>query len=204
MKIKSVFGGVMPNDLNQSRERVLDAAEALFIASGYATIKLKHIAERLEVKESSIYYHFPKGKEELFVAVMHRTFNRHRVGIAQAIHAAGEDWVAQLRAVCHWLISQPALDVMRMSKSDLPAIDPLVAYELEEEVYVALNLPIREILERAHESGKAVVPDADLIAGMVIGMVGAIDIIKGTWNPKTKTEMVDILLESWVNGLRRV
>jgi len=48
------------------------------------------------------------------------------------------------------------------------------------------------------------VPDADLIAGMVIGMVGAIDIIKGTWNPKTKTEMVDILLESWVNGLRRV
>lgn len=194
---------IPPTDYNHSRERLLDSAEALFIESGFAAIKLKHIAERLKVRESAIYYHFPKGKEALFIAVMHRTLNRHRHGIDHAISDAGADWVAQLRAVCHWLVDQPALDVMRMSRSDLPAIDPAAAYELEEVLYTALNLPIRAILERAVEHGAARIADTDLIAGMFIGMVGAIDIIKVEWNPKSKREMVDVLLDSWINGLRK-
>ncbi|MBC8099236.1 MAG: TetR/AcrR family transcriptional regulator [Armatimonadetes bacterium] len=194
----------MDKAINESKERVLDAAEGLFIGGGYTTIKLKHIAERLRVKESSIYYHFPGGKAELFIAVMHRSLNRHRAGITQAINHAGGDWIAQLRAVCYWLISQPAMDVMRMNKSDLPAIDPAAAFEIEEAIYTAVHLPIREILERAAQTGQAVIVDADLIAGMFVAIVASIDIIKPGWNPKTKLEMVDILLDSWINGLRRI
>jgi hypothetical protein len=90
-----------------------------------------------------------------------------------------------------------------MNKSDLPAIDPVAAHELEEAMYTAINQPIRQILERAARDGSARVPDADLIAGMFISMVGTVDMIRADWNPKTKGEMVDVLLDSWVNGLRR-
>lgn len=190
-------------DLNASRERMLDAAETLFIDSGFSAIKLKHIAERLGVKESSIYYHFPKGKEELFIAVMHRTLNRHRKGIEAAISTTHGDWIAQLRAVCHWLISQPAMDVMRMNKSDFPAIDSAAALDIENAIYEAVNLPIRQILEDAAQSGQAVVPDADLIAGMFISLVGTVDLIKPAWNPRPKKEMMDILFDSWMTGLQR-
>jgi len=185
-------------------ERLLDAAESHFIERGYSAVKLKHIADQIGVKESSIYYHFPKGKEALFVAVMKRTFLRHREGINEAIGDSGDDWVDQLRAVCHWLVSQPAIDVMRMNKSDLPAIDAGSAFELEEEIYESVNLPIRLILERAVGQGKAQVADTDLIAGVFVSMVSSIDIIKGAWNPKSKIEMVDLLLESWVQGLRHL
>jgi TetR/AcrR family transcriptional regulator, cholesterol catabolism regulator len=204
MKIHSVKEAEMPPDeAGQGLERLLDAAETLFLEQGYSAIKLKHIAEKIKVRESSIYYHFPKGKEQLFVAVMKRNFERHREGIANAIANAGEDWVAQLRAVGYWLISQPAIDVMRMSKSDLPAIDPATAHEIEEEIYSAVNLPILTILEKAHAQGKANVPDSDLIAGIFVGMVASIDVIKSAWNQKSKTEMVDVLIDSWVNGLRQ-
>ncbi|MDX1995313.1 MAG: TetR/AcrR family transcriptional regulator [bacterium] len=188
---------------NESRERVLDAAERLFVASGYAAIKLKHIAQALGMKESSLYYHFRGGKEEMYVAVMHRSYARHGVGIQQAIAQAGDDWIAQLKAVARWFLSQPAIDVMRINKADLPAINPADAAALDEAAYTALNLPIRHILERAVESDAAVVPDLDLIAGIFISMISTIDVISSEWNRKTKSQMADDLIDSWVNGLRR-
>ncbi|MDX2074856.1 MAG: TetR/AcrR family transcriptional regulator [bacterium] len=193
----------MPEEkVGQGLERLLYAAEALFMERGYSAVKLKHIAEQIGVKESSIYYHFPKGKESLFIAVMNRNFARHNEGIKNAIMSAPDDWVSQLRAVGYWLVSQPAIDVMRMSKSDLPSIDAQASFELEEGIYEAVNLPIRHILERANEEGKATIPDCDLVAGIFVGMVSSIDVIKGAWNPKSKVEMVDILIDTWVNGLR--
>lgn len=183
-------------------ERLLEASELLFTERGYSAVKLKHIAERIGVKESSIYYHFPKGKEELYIAAMQRSFMRHREGIAQAIENAGEEWVEQLRSVCYWLVSQPPIDVMRMSKSDFPAIDTQSAFELEETIYESVNLPIRLILEQADKQGKAEIADADLIAGMFVGMAGSIHIIKEAWNKRSRVEMVDVLLDSWVRGLR--
>lgn len=182
-------------------ERLLHVSEMLFMERGYSAVKLKHIAQELGVKESSIYYHFPQGKESLFIAVMNRNFARHQEGIRQAILDGGDDWIAQLRSVGHWLISQPPIDVMRMSKSDLPAIDSGASFELEEGIYEAVNAPIRQILERASEQGKANIPDCDLVAGIFVGMVSSIDVIKGSWNPKSKSEMVNILIDTWVNGL---
>jgi AcrR family transcriptional regulator len=188
--------------MNESTSRVLEAAEALFMESGYAAVKLKHIAAKLGVKESSIYYHFPGGKEELYVAVMTRSMAHHHAGVQNAITAAGEDWVGQLRHVAYWLLSQPPLDIVRLNKADLPAIHPSSALAITEAAYEALNLPVKKILERAEESGTARVVDADLVAGMFIGMMSMIDVVKSEWNPKTPTQMADLLLDLWLDGLR--
>jgi TetR/AcrR family transcriptional regulator, cholesterol catabolism regulator len=184
-------------------ERLMDVAESLFIERGYAAVKLKHIADPLGVKESSIYYHFPKGKEALFIAVMRRNIERHQKGIQEAIEEAGEEWVEQLKAVGYWLVSQPPIDVMRMSKSDLPSIESSFAVELEEAMYESVIFPLHQILQQAHDKSHAQVEDPDLIAGIFVGMVSSIDVIKKSWNKKSKQEMVDVLIESWVKGLRK-
>jgi AcrR family transcriptional regulator len=188
---------------NESRERVLDVAESLFVQQGYAAVKLRHIAQALQVKESSLYYHFRDGKEEIYIAVMHRNLDRHRHGIQAAIQEAGDDWVNQLRYVAYWLLSQVPFDMMRLSKSDLPAINPHAAHDIDEVAYTALNLPIRQVLENAVRQDEANIPDCDLVAGIFIAMVSAIHIIKSEWNTKTKQAMADTLIEAWVNGLKR-
>lgn len=189
-------------EVNEARERVLDVSEHLFMEGGYTAVKLKHIAQQLAMKESSLYYHFPNGKEELYVSVMRRNFARHQEGVGAAIAGAGDNWVAQLRAVAYWLLSQPTLDVIRMHKSDLPAIDVKYTQELNDAAYLALNLPIKHIFDRALERGEAVAADTDLIAGIFISMISSIDIIRTEWNPKSKQEMADTLIESWVKGLQ--
>lgn len=181
----------------------MDAAEALFMEGGYAAIKLRHIANRLRIKEASLYYHFPKGKEELYIQVMRRSLERHRQGIEAVLRDADDDWVAQLRAIAYWLLSQQALDVMRMTNADFPAIDPAAALELEDAAYHALNLPLRQVLERAVDQQQAEIADTDLIAGILISAISSIHVIKHEWNTRTRQEMADILIQSWVNGLTK-
>ena len=55
---------------SDARQRVLDTAEALFLARGYSAVTLRDIADALAIKQASLYYHFPEGKEQLFVAVL--------------------------------------------------------------------------------------------------------------------------------------
>ena len=63
---------------SSSRATVLNAAEELFAARGYAAVTLKDIAKQLGIKQASLYYHVPGGKEDLFVEVMLRHLERRR------------------------------------------------------------------------------------------------------------------------------
>jgi AcrR family transcriptional regulator len=55
----------------QTAERILDAAEALFAERGYAGTSLRDVASRVELRIPSLYNHFP-SKEALYAAVLAR------------------------------------------------------------------------------------------------------------------------------------
>jgi TetR/AcrR family transcriptional regulator len=55
----------------QTRERILDAAEALFAARGFAGASVRRIAAAAGLTAASLYNHFD-GKEELYAAVLER------------------------------------------------------------------------------------------------------------------------------------
>lgn len=69
-------------------ERLLDAAEEEFAASGFASAKLADIAERAGIRRPSLLYHFPT-KEALYAATVQRCFARLRVGLLEAMHLEG-------------------------------------------------------------------------------------------------------------------
>lgn len=70
--------------MDSTPERILDAAEMLFAEYGYEGTTLRQIAQRVGIKEPSIYAHFA-GKEAVYGAVIDRAL--------QPFHAEMESWI---------------------------------------------------------------------------------------------------------------
>ncbi len=59
----------------QTRERILEAAEAVFADNGYHDALVDEIGKRTSMSKGGLYFHFP-SKEDLFFAVMDRLANK--------------------------------------------------------------------------------------------------------------------------------
>jgi AcrR family transcriptional regulator len=53
----------------QTRQEILDAAKALFLAQGYTATSMRQIAGAVGITPGAIYNHFP-GKDEIFTTVL--------------------------------------------------------------------------------------------------------------------------------------
>lgn len=76
-----------------TRERVLDAAEEVFAASGFEGAAMKQIAEKADVAQGLLHYHF-KTKDGLYAAVVGRrasVVNTARLELLDAVDLAGDD-----------------------------------------------------------------------------------------------------------------
>jgi len=60
---------------DDTRERIIDAAQAIFARDGFAAAKMQEIADRVGIQRPSLFYHF-KNKEALFVAAHEQVFGR--------------------------------------------------------------------------------------------------------------------------------
>src|SRR3954453_9325389 len=61
-----------PSEVGTTKTRILDATAALFMRHGYTGTGLKQIVADANAPFGSLYHHFPGGKQELGVAVIHR------------------------------------------------------------------------------------------------------------------------------------
>ncbi|MBC8098664.1 MAG: TetR/AcrR family transcriptional regulator [Armatimonadetes bacterium] len=190
----------LPN--NETRQRLLDAAELLFIKRGYASVKLRDIAEAVGLHHASLYYYAPGGKEQLFVEVMQRSLNRHREGMTQAAAQAGRDLHAQVYAIAAWLAQQPPLDLQRMAHADLREIDPAQAEALMMLAFDALRLPLAEVLHQANAAGSATVANPELAAIAFVQLMQSVHNIPELATPEARQavgyEMADMLLNGWL------
>ena len=67
-------------------QQILTAAKDLFFAKGYKGVSMKEIANAVQVMPSALYYHFPKGKEDLFTKMIQTLFVEEGVaGIGQVL-----------------------------------------------------------------------------------------------------------------------
>lgn len=86
-----------PQHSLSSRERIIQAADQVFLAEGTLPISLAHVASRADVSRSLIYAHFP-NQTDLMSAVLTRHVDRldARLIFAQAGNA--EDTAAKIAA----------------------------------------------------------------------------------------------------------
>lgn len=93
-KNPTMGGTVIPigearNGAAATKDRILDAAEALFVEHGFEATSLRAITAAAEVNLAAVNYHFG-SKEELFEAVLKRRLdpmNQRRVALLSALEA---------------------------------------------------------------------------------------------------------------------
>jgi TetR/AcrR family transcriptional regulator, cholesterol catabolism regulator len=68
----------------ETRQQILEAARELFLARGYNGVSMKEVAEVVQVTSAALYYHFPGGKQDLFVSFIQMMLEEWTQG---ALHA---------------------------------------------------------------------------------------------------------------------
>lgn len=187
---------------SEARERVLVAAEQLFAEKGYGPVTLRQIGARAGLNHSSLYHHVPGGKEELFVEVMARIYERHCAGLSAALQAAQPELRAQLYAVADWLLGQPPMDLVRLEYVDMPELAPASVHQLSEGAYLALQMPVIKALAAAQARGEIPEEDYDLISGGLIGMIQSLFAVSEQVAGKSRPAMARRLIDLLLDGLR--
>lgn len=81
-----------------ARQRLLDAAEALFYAEGIRAVGVERILDVSRVGRASFYRHF-SGKDDLVVAVLERRDREWRAWLAERVTALGGGPLAMFDAL---------------------------------------------------------------------------------------------------------
>ena len=187
---------------NETFDRILDIAEELFMVRGYKAVRLRDIADAVGMRHASLYYYVPKGKEQLFIAVMRRSMDRHEREMTRLIETTHGDIRAQAFAISDWLVSQPPLHLVRVMEVDLREIDPLKAGELSAVLLNALTKPLVSALQRASENGEVTVEDPAMAAMALITMIQSIHHIAEQELPGGRQafarKLTEMLLYGWL------
>lgn len=83
--------------MSQSRQRILDAAEALFAERGLAATAMTDIADRVGVRGPALYKHYA-NKQAIFEAVLERLFKPFQAMLNQLIEDQIDTAIADIVA----------------------------------------------------------------------------------------------------------
>ena len=75
-------------DTSSSREKILEAAEALFARRGFAGVGLREVADATGLGKSSLFHHF-RSKAQLYAEVLGRVLARIEAQLEVALHRGG-------------------------------------------------------------------------------------------------------------------
>lgn len=81
--------------LNESEQKILDAAKKIFEASGYSGSRMQQIADEAGISKASLHYYF-RSKENLFERIFHETMEEF-MKVLSTWEDDTEDWELKLR-----------------------------------------------------------------------------------------------------------
>ena len=156
-----------PSRSEGSRERILDAAEALFLQNGFAATGIAAVCKRSKLPASSLYWHF-QSKTGLLGAVIERGQNRL---MAEMTTAFGSDFQIE-RAIEHAFSligterTAPIRLVLQIGMERAPR-DPAIAKKIGQLRARALDFHERMFLSHFEAEG---VPEAQRLAAQCARM----------------------------------
>lgn len=157
----------------ETRRQILTKAADLFLAKGYKGVSMKEIADAVEVTSAALYYHFPKGKEDLFTKMVQTVFVEEGIAGIDQILAATQDVRERLTLLTSALLTLP-LDE-RLSTLMRDAREHLKTPE-HQQVILSLLDRIRQhvtgLFQTAHDAGE-IRPDlpVKVLVGLYMSML---------------------------------
>jgi AcrR family transcriptional regulator len=190
-------------EISESKQRVMETAEALFMKRGYNAVTLRDIADTLGIRQASLYYHFPDGKEELYVAIAERAFDRHRVGIETAICQAGPDLASQLKAAGAWFITQPNMNLSSIMHADMPSLSERSARHLNAVAYSCLFEPLCQAFSDSNHRGDTRYVNPNVLTGAFLAIMDGMAFTGSSPGVPTKEAMIDDIISVLLDGLKK-
>ncbi len=166
----------------------MDVAQMHLGGSGYLGVSLEEVAREVGISKPALYYHFPQGKEELFVAIAHRALDQHREGLERAISSAG-DGADRLRAIARWMMSERAREhPMAELRHVGDHMNERHRAELAAAFFGSLYAPIHRVISSAVQSGEFRRSDPEFLTwgflSLLSGMLEVEDVPEGAPLPE--------------------
>ncbi len=155
--------------------QILKAAEDLFLVKGYKGVSMKDVADAVKVTPAALYYHFPQGKEDLFISMLQAMFEEWAAGISRTI-APAHNIRERLNLLTPYLLTIP-VDHFPVLLQD--AKEQIKDREKQQAIFRQLrgtvHQRIAEIFQQAIDAGEITVDtSANILASMYQGMVIAL------------------------------
>jgi AcrR family transcriptional regulator len=201
-----------PRQIEQAerREKLIEAAEQVFVETGYGAANVDDIARRAGMSKKTIYQIFDT-KETLFAAVI----AARRAALASTIEAEGCNETDSPETVLRHFLSGVARFVLAPRQAALYRLviaesqrAPELAHAFYREGPTKARIALTQWLARQHEASVLHVPDPASAAGMLFSMVIADPqmrlLIGESREPSEETikERVDQAVEIFLNGAR--
>ncbi len=158
-----------PTADRETRGRILEVAEGLFIDRGFKGVSMKEVATAVQVTPAALYYHFPGGKDELFVETI-RQFLHEMIERAFRGIESTPDFRARLTLLTRNVLTTPIdrlAPLMRDAHGYLEEAKP----DLMSEIATTFGRRATELFQEAMDADEVspAVP-ADLLATLHQGM----------------------------------
>lgn len=188
-------------DKEQTRERILDAAEKLFAEKGFYETAMDEIVQAAQISKGGVYFHFP-SKEKLFFALLDK--------LAETLHQEVQQEIARRRGAVNKI--QGALEVVLKTLSGKRRLTQIVlrqgyglgpSFERKRlEIYARFAQLIQEHLDEAVAEGSIPPINTEITA---YAWLGAINELVLRWiytgKPDPLTESLPALLEIFLRGI---
>jgi AcrR family transcriptional regulator len=196
----------------ETRERILEVAEHLFLAKGFKGVSMKDIADEVQVTTAALYYHFPDGKQDLFLSMVQRTMRKwstqtlNKVEPIQGLHA-------QLVTIVHTaMVHPPVMHNLIRDVEEFCKDNPRRRHLMREDIQ-KMQQRINTLFEQAAERGEITkkVP-TPLLTGMFAGIMFSLQMSLNSDNPfhnmrammtdTTTEDMAVTLVDTLFNGIK--
>ncbi|SDB23205.1 TetR/AcrR family transcriptional regulator [Belnapia rosea] len=163
-------GATLPRRSSEAERRVasIQAAEAIFLAQGYAATSMDDIAQAVGMSKKTLYQLFA-SKEALFDAVVERFCAPMQAAAEPAKPGDRQALVLMLEDAAHHILSSRSVSLCRVIAPELKRA-PELAKAIERNRSGKVTAVQRWLAEQA-EAGWIHVADAEEAAGMLIGMI---------------------------------
>lgn len=95
------------------REQILDVAARLFVDRGFEGTSTRELAEAVGIRQASVYYHFPSGKDEILAELLQRSV-RPTVDKIEKLEILGAETDATPEVLLYLLV---VLDVRTLAEA---------------------------------------------------------------------------------------
>ena len=188
--------------MTSAKERVLVVASELFMEFGFKAVSMRQIAQRLDMKPSAIYYHFPDGKNALFDAVIDHNMSQQKASLDEAIANTSSDLSQQLVAIANWFVNQHSVDMMRLLRMDVQHVSEDYEDQIVQKITESLMQPLIDVFQKANNTAQIRPLDPLILAGTFIASMNWISfVITAERMNKSKSALIDETVSIFLNGI---